>query len=66
MMTISISPDLQRNLMNKEQHLKEARENLKRCAAKGCYSPTQITALRLFVENMEKEFKCIQAMSEHA
>ena len=64
-MTKSISAELQRKLMTKAQHLKEARENLKLCAGKRCYSPTQLTALRLFVENLEQEFECVQAMSEH-
>ena len=64
MMTKLISAELQRKLMTRERHLKEARENLELCAGKRCYSPPQLTALRLFVENLEQEFECLQAMSE--
>lgn len=48
-------------VMIKQQHLKEARDNLSVCANKSYYSKSQLSSLQLLIENLEEELKGMQA-----
>jgi len=51
----------QKKALIKQLQLKEARDNLSLCANKPYYSKSQLSSLRLLIENLEQELKGMQA-----
>ena len=65
-MKTAIAHQQQNKVLIKKQHLREAQDNLSLCAGKPYCSKSQLSSLRLFIEDLKQELKRIQALCSHS